>query len=970
MNLENLHYDAFISYRHCEHDMFVAKTLHKYLESFKLPRSVKKAHPELPTKISRVFRDQEELPLVANLGDPITEALSNSDNLIVICTPRLKESLWCQKEIETFISMHGRERVFAVLAEGEPEDSFPEQLLVNEKGEPCEPLAADFRGSSKSEIKKKMKDEGLRLLAPMFSLNFDDLKQRHRERRMHRILAVGAAVMVAVLAFGTYCGITALKIKKQSDEIAMQNEQISAQKEQIEQQYLDSLKKYEISMANTSENLMNEGRRKDAIFAIYSAMPHKKEGGDIPYAPEAEKALADALTVYDTGDSFSPIATYESPSGVAGMYISPSGKRMVMLDESKNVLVWDTASGKLIETLSVGRSSYANQGIALASDSLLFSYDDDGEYMYDLDTKEKIYVAESVGNLVFNKAYDKCMVMSENITLIDIPSKKILFDTPVAADKIAVSVYHGTFMEEKNRFACIVNKGVYLLRGGEYYLQIYDLDTGKMVSEKFLGSEGYYTSMCSHDDMIYISYSLSEDFISYEGYIMGFNTASGEVWRKSLLEGGLMDLRYYEDEKGSYLFGHDTWGPYTLNPVDGDIIYYSGNSFSIVTSVPYDKGKFEMMIGSDGTLVRYVVSSGIARESSMYTHAVSGTIRKAIFKKGVLYLYKQGSDYVTRYNGVANDNVELYTDKLDYDYTAINGRYGLKEEKIDEEYIYRLYNIKDGSLIDEVKSDNYAVSFIDDGSEGFVLYGKSVEVYDIAAKKLNKTYERSEGVYTDYDHLFGYGSVLGGIVVNGDTYYYKTIASETGEDTGITMDITDNHLNYRLYEFAPDARSGMCVDTVGMTLSFYAPNDSKPKKTYELNYGVADKLFYSNDSKYALVFYKSGVSEVYDATTFELVKVIYDDLSSAYSVINIASTGGYLIHANEDVLYDKNFDAVAGLNNVKGYDKENDKLILISPTGMYRASLLSYDDLISKAEKILKEYSPDDRIINKYGIIN
>ena len=49
--------------------------------------------------------------------------------MIVICPPRLKESRWCLKEIETFISMHGREKVLAILIEGESAESFPEELL-------------------------------------------------------------------------------------------------------------------------------------------------------------------------------------------------------------------------------------------------------------------------------------------------------------------------------------------------------------------------------------------------------------------------------------------------------------------------------------------------------------------------------------------------------------------------------------------------------------------------------------------------------------------------------------------------------------------------------------------------------------------------------------------------------------------------------------------------------------------------
>lgn len=108
MEERKFRYDAFISYRHTELDKFVAENLIKELESFKLPKNVAKKLKGKKTKIERVFRDREELPLTNNLEEPIVEALQNSEWLIVICSPRLPESVWCKKEIETFISLRGR----------------------------------------------------------------------------------------------------------------------------------------------------------------------------------------------------------------------------------------------------------------------------------------------------------------------------------------------------------------------------------------------------------------------------------------------------------------------------------------------------------------------------------------------------------------------------------------------------------------------------------------------------------------------------------------------------------------------------------------------------------------------------------------------------------------------------------------------------------------------------------------------
>ena len=171
MSRKEFKYDAFISYRHAELDSFVAELLHRQLESFKVPKLADKEIKETGKQgIKRVFRDKEELPLAVNLSAPITEALQESEFLIVICSPRTVESLWVQREIETFLKYRDASHILADLIEGEPSEAFPPQLctmkqqVVAEDGtityeeKDIEPLAADVRGSSKRE--NQGKDEG------------------------------------------------------------------------------------------------------------------------------------------------------------------------------------------------------------------------------------------------------------------------------------------------------------------------------------------------------------------------------------------------------------------------------------------------------------------------------------------------------------------------------------------------------------------------------------------------------------------------------------------------------------------------------------------------------------------------------------------------------------------------------------------------------------------------------------------
>lgn len=82
-------YDAFISYRHTELDKFAAENLHRQMEAFRLPGKLS-GRREGRTRITRVFRDRDELPLTNNLEDNIMEALRESEFLVVICSPRLR----------------------------------------------------------------------------------------------------------------------------------------------------------------------------------------------------------------------------------------------------------------------------------------------------------------------------------------------------------------------------------------------------------------------------------------------------------------------------------------------------------------------------------------------------------------------------------------------------------------------------------------------------------------------------------------------------------------------------------------------------------------------------------------------------------------------------------------------------------------------------------------------------------------
>lgn len=352
-------YDAFISYRHCELDKFVAENLHKILETYELPRNIKKKLNIKSKTFKRVFRDQEELPLSSNLEDPIVEALKDSKYLIVICSPRLKYSLWCQKEIQTFKKLRGRKNIFCVLIEGEPSDSFPDELLYDEQEKVLangkvkkekimvEPLAADVRGKDKKEVLKKIKIEKLRLVAPMYNLDYDDLRQRHKVRKLKRIIATTIIVAVFSLLFAIYSLAMFIKINVQQNILA---------------------KHQALSLAAKSEEYLKLDKRYDAIKAAFESLT-EFEYVEMPYTPEAEYALVESLGIYDIGSSYKAISEIKTKGVADYIKSSDDNKVFAVYDESEEINLYSSKTLDLIATFKAKISS--EEGFSFVGNDIL-----------------------------------------------------------------------------------------------------------------------------------------------------------------------------------------------------------------------------------------------------------------------------------------------------------------------------------------------------------------------------------------------------------------------------------------------------------------------------------------------------------------------------------------------------------------------------------------------------------------------
>ena len=379
--MNDIHYSAFISYRHVTPDREIATKLHTLIENYGIPASVKKKLGI--SKMGRVFRDEEELPLSSDLGGDIYKALDNSDWLIVICSPAYLESKWCKAELDYFISIGKKDRILTVLADGEPEEAFPEVLRFEEKdGErrEIEPLAADVRALSLSESLKKLGSEKLRILAPMLGVGFDDLRQRAHRRQMRIIGAASAAGLALLTGFLIFAIIKNGQIAKQRD-LAMDNQM----------QLL-------IEEANTASA---GGSKLRALSDLKEAALIRETVGD-----KNDAVFAAALEYALYNEPFEKVLTIDSNNRQFSSLVFSHGDDWLLgITNLNSAALIDASTGKIVYTVS--RSDLGQL------DSVGFTLDD--RYFYMVDSWYGFVSLYDVNNGQLYAQYDDSSDMAWNI---------------------------------------------------------------------------------------------------------------------------------------------------------------------------------------------------------------------------------------------------------------------------------------------------------------------------------------------------------------------------------------------------------------------------------------------------------------------------------------------------------------------------------------------------------------------------
>ncbi|MBO4926789.1 MAG: toll/interleukin-1 receptor domain-containing protein [Clostridiales bacterium] len=368
------YYNAFISYKHAPLDIKVAEHVQAQLEHFHIPGRIRNKTGK--KRIQRIFRDKEELPITSDLSETIERALENSDFLIVICSHSTCQSQWVKREIQLFLKNHTRDQILTVLAEGEPSEVIPEELLKDEKPElqpdgsiklvvhEKEPLSCDYR----MPFKKADKEELPRLAAAIIGCSYDELMNRRRQYQMQRIGVLGIILASLALGFSGYMFYSRMRVQRA---------------------YQESLRNQSIYLANESRKLLENEQRIEAIQLALAALP--SENDERPITAEAVRALTDATLAYMplSGSSIESVWNYVVSERIRSMTISDDHNTLACSDYSETVTVWNTESHETIIQKTFPKQNVLQ--IVFANDETLIVLTNTTVYSFDVSKKKELW---------------------------------------------------------------------------------------------------------------------------------------------------------------------------------------------------------------------------------------------------------------------------------------------------------------------------------------------------------------------------------------------------------------------------------------------------------------------------------------------------------------------------------------------------------------------------------------------------
>lgn len=1007
----DIHYNAFISYRHHPDDIRVASEIHRLLERFRVPRGVKAK----VGKIERLFRDKDELPITSNLTEDITAALRNSDYLIVICSVHTRESVWVQREIETFLQTHSRSQVLTVLCSGEPYDVIPEILLREQVTDPItgemtwvdvEPLSCDWR----LPAKQARQEELPRLAAALLGCGYDHLRQRQRQYRMRRLIAAMSVVLTLSLGFAAYFLYTSIQIQKA-------NVQIQANLD-------EALRNQSLFLSNAARERLDAGDRLTAIALAMEALPEYP--GERPYVPEAEYVLNSALGLYmPEGTAAVGAIGQGGGSLLRNFWVSDYEKLAVVQDDRGVFTTWNTETMEKLATLPI--EPYMTENVVFTEKNTVIALS--GQF------GANAYAVTVEGSLLWKRENCSDMALLEDNTLLLLHNegvlRELLYVNPETGEEICprvdltlpdadMQIYKilagGAGKEDAVVFSCssLLENDVAVLLPGEEITKTFDVPV-PYVSDALVTEEGNILLMNPRD----------------------LNSEAGSYFGNRVTAPQIYDITCYDPETGSILWKQEMktycyTGTTVMEqiPQSDMLLCVGGNMMhtldrhtgEIISGCEAGNGILAVRVESDCTV--YALQDGFVGiiyygEDLCYeVPYMEGNLRHAALRYGMYGLQKDGTQ-VTVYR--AEEKEHLW--EMPYGPFSYIGDSWVLGEKMAVSSSGKTYMLDLNRREIQWQQDGYAdiLGFSQDGSRLWALQSQSTLVSYCVEDGSNTSVEIPEELDGKF-YVANYGKVL-----LGDSLYY--MACDQQEAKLVCWNLITDELRtiplpgeiFRLeteflfnmdiigcsegyFWFCTDERQLYVTDLQNGTTRLVLEADRMPRMICSdgscTMFAVGSELYLYRGTECTLTlslgeiqgcsaaireddfFVLCDNARVYrydhsGKLLWETEVDVYTDFASSVGSAEQNDFGWYFLEDNKlmvnalsvaTVIDCENWGLCAGIPGFVKYDAEENELVLKSNESLFGCRLYSTEELLELARDQLNGFALSEEERRYYGI--
>lgn len=338
-------YDLFISYS-TDSDYKLARTTESFLEGFdKLPTRDEISLPAINVCIDgtefslpRKTRSQSDEDQVWR---KILEYLSQSAELLVLCSRNSRDSKYVQRELDWFLKNRGRNRIRIGVTDGIDPSSVPTEVFSAAMIQAglTDGIWYDFRAYRKASRRwtkvRDFDDERTRLASDLIAdrtgKSAGEIRPiwfREKARKARRRWQIALVFLVSLTLLSASLTIATFIAVGQWREVSRQKTEVTKQKELKEKEARASKA---AELAARSDLLRNDRPRLSVLLAVEAT---KSTAIDGYHLPSAEQALRESLSFC------SGIALRGHASQVNVLSVGGSGKELITGSED-NTLYWN-----------------------------------------------------------------------------------------------------------------------------------------------------------------------------------------------------------------------------------------------------------------------------------------------------------------------------------------------------------------------------------------------------------------------------------------------------------------------------------------------------------------------------------------------------------------------------------------------------------------------------------------------------